>query len=160
MTSIRESVAYKQYEERFAPAERELQQPRPVRTPRRRKKRAVRRGTVAGIGIAAIAATGILWCQMQLTQLTAAMNTQKSELNELASVNVTLNSKRAHEMDLDDVEDYVVENLGMVKMDSSQIEYIELTSPDNITVTHPGLTVRKVLDKLAEGFTVILEYIS
>ena len=39
---------------------------------------------------------------------------------------------------LSDIETYAVNNLGMVKLESNMMEYIELSSPDTITVIDPG----------------------
>ena len=146
MTASRESVAYKQYEERMAPVQQERTRDlRAVPTPRRRKKAAVRLNVFVCVSVIAIAAVYILFCQMQLTQLTAQVSTQTEALDELAAENVSLSSKQMNSMDMTQVEEYAVNHLGMVNMDNSQIEYVELTNPDTVTVAQSGVS----LDALA-----------
>ena len=72
MTASRDSVAYQQYEERF-PVEqkREL---RAAPAPRRRKKTRIRPSLFACIAILAATAAYILFCQMQLTELTTEVS--------------------------------------------------------------------------------------
>ena len=91
MTASRESVAYKQYEERMAPVQQERTRDlRAVPTPRRRKKADVRLNVFVCVSVIAIAAVYILFCQMQLTQLTAQVSTQTEALDELAAENVSM----------------------------------------------------------------------
>lgn len=160
MTASRESVAYKQYDERFTPARREERRDlRAVPTPRRRKKSGVRPGVIVCIGVLAVAAVYILFCQMQLTQLTAEVSAQTDRLDELTAESVSLSSKQAHSMDMTQVEEYAVQNLGMVKMDSSQIEYIELVNPDSVTVAESGVSLDALFAGLARSFSAVVEYI-
>ena len=50
-------------------------------------------------------------------------------------------------------------DLGMVKMDNSQIEYVELTRPDVVTVAHSEHSLENVVSGLTEWFSSIVEYI-
>ena len=160
MTASRESVAYKQYEERMAPVQQERTRDlRAVPTPRRRKKAAVRLNVFVCVSVIAIAAVYILFCQMQLTQLTAQVSTQTEALDELAAENVSLSSKQMNSTDMTQVEEYAVNHLGMVKMDNSQIEYVELTNPDTVTVAQSGVSLDALFSGLARSFSAALEYI-
>lgn len=162
-----ESVAYQQYEEIFGARPKEKQStlhevPAPSATvsqKAKRKKQPLRFSTVAFTAVAIFTALCMLYCQMQLTELTADISDANETLDKLSAENVSLSSKRTHTMDLDEVEDYAVANLGMVKMDTSQIEYIELTNPDNVTVFHPGMSINKILDNLTQGISQVWEYI-
>ena len=157
MTASRESVAYKQYEERMAPVQQERTRDlRAVPTPRRRKKAAVRLNVFVCVSVIAIAAVYILFCQMQLT---AQVSTQTEALDELAAENVSLSSKQMNSMDMTQVEEYAVNRLGMVKMDNSQIEYVELTNPDTVTVAQSGVSLDALFSGLARSFSAALEYI-
>lgn len=162
-----ESVAYQQYEEIFGSHPKE-EQPALHAVPSqetttsykvKRKKQPLRFSTVAFTAVAIFTAICMLYCQMQLTELTASISSANENLDKLSAENVSLSSKRAHKMDLDEVEDYAVKNLGMVKMDTSQIEYIELTNPDNVTVFHPGMSFNKIVDNLTQGISQVWEYI-
>ena len=62
-------------------------------------------------------------------------------------------------MDMTEVEQHAVDDLGMVKMDNSQIEYVELTRPDVVTVAHSEHSLENVVSGLTEWFSSIVEYI-
>lgn len=160
MTASRESVAYQQYEERFTPARREPQRElREVPAPRSSSKNKARPGVVACIGVIILAAVAILFCQMRLTMLTAEITAQTERLGDLTAENVSLSSKQSYNLDMDQIESYAVSNLGMVKMDSSQIEYVELTNPDSITVQDSGVSLDALFAGLARSFSAVVEYI-
>lgn len=158
MTASRDSAAYQQYEERFP-----VQQKRELRaapTPRRRKKARVRPGLLACIAILTVTAAYILFCQMQLTELTTQVSRKNDTLNELTAENVSLTTRQMSSVNLDEVEEYAVNTLGMVKMDNSQIEYVSLTNPDTVTVADSGVSLDTLFSGLARSFSAIVEYIN
>ena len=157
MASGRNNAARK-YEDQV-PAQREVQPKRhlqvaaaPVKKKKHRRKPAVMQGI-------AIAAVYILFCQMQLTQLTAEASEQSDLLSELQSENVSLTTKQMNSMNMDEVEQYATDTLGMVKMDNSQIEYVELTNPDLVTVADDSMTLHGLWSALAARFSALVEYI-
>ncbi len=155
MRATRDSTAYK-YDE-YAQKEEKYQE---RKSPKKRKKTkpGIGPGFVVGAVIVVIAAAYILFCNMELTQLTLEINQKNDELNNLSAENISLSSKHAYEMDLDEVEDYAIENLGMMKMDPGQIEYVELVGEDKITVSNPELTPERMFEILKECFLEIVEY--
>ena len=62
-------------------------------------------------------------------------------------------------MNLGEVEEYAANELGMVKIDNSQIEYVELTNPDSVTVADSGISLDTLFAGLARSFSAIVEYI-
>ncbi len=159
-SASRDSMAYQQqYEERF-PVEREqARQLRVAPTPRRRKRAGIRPSVLGCVMVLAITAVYILFCQMQLTELSAEVGEQNDRLNELSAENVSLTTKQMNSMNMDEVEEYAVNNLGMVKMDNSRIEYVELTNPDTVTVADNGMSLGSLFAGLARSFSAIVEYI-
>ena len=159
MTPSRESVAYQEYEERF-PVQQERERNLLVApAPRRRRKAGIRPSLLACIAILAVTSAYILFCQMQLTQITAQVSEQSDKLDELAAENVSLTTKKVNSMNLDEVEEYAANELGMVKIDNSQIEYVELTNPDSVTVADSGISLDTLFAGLARSFSAIVEYI-
>lgn len=154
----RDSAAY-EYEDTAGSRQDIRKAPRPPA--RRRKKRRHRRRTRAGLwlGASAIAAVYLLFCQMQLTQLTAQVSDQTTQLEELTAQSVALSSKKEYSMDTDELEEYAVDQLGMVKMDNSQIEYVELTKPDNVTVTEHSFSLRTLCKTIVSVVMAVVEYI-
>ncbi len=159
MTPSRESVAYQQYEERFPVQQERERNLRVAPAPRRRRKAGIRPSLLACIAILAVTSAYILFCQMQLTQITAQVSEQSDKLDELAAENVSLTTKKVNSMNLDEVEEYAANELGMVKIDNSQIEYVELTNPDSVTVADSGISLDTLFAGLARSFSAIVEYI-
>ncbi len=124
-----------------------------------RRKTGVRPGVYPCVFLVAATAAFILFCQMQLTQLTIEASEQSDLLEELQSENVSLTTKQMNSMNMDEVEQYATDTLGMVKMDNSQIEYVELTNPDLVTVAQDRLTLHRVLSAIVERIAAIVEYI-
>ena len=160
MTASRESVAYKQYEERFPVPQEQKRDLRVARSPRRRKKAGIRPSVLACIAILAVTSVYILFCQMQLTELTTEVSRQNDALSELTAENVSLTTRQMSSVNLDEVEKYAVNTLGMVKMDNSQIEYVSLTNPDTVTVSDSGISLDALFSGLARSFSAIVEYIN
>lgn len=160
ITASRDSVAYKRYEQRFMPSEKQIERPEIVKTPRNRKKRKLSPCYVVCGLVLVAAAIYMLFCQMQLTQLTAQVSEQTELLDELTAENVSLSSKKTYSMDMKEIETYATEQLGMVKMDNSQIEYVEMTNPDSVTVAKSGVSLDALFAGLVHSFSAIMEYIN
>ena len=158
MTASRDSVAYQQYEERF-PVEqkREL---RVAPSPRRPKKKKIPPHPFLRISLFFTTAAPISFFQMQLTELTTEVSRQNDALSELTAENVSLTTRQMSSVNLDEVEKYAVNTLGMVKMDNSQIEYVSLTNPDTVTVSDSGISLDALFSGLARSFSAIVEYIN
>ena len=56
------------------------------------------------------------------------------------------------------MENYAQNELGMVKMDPSQIEYIEMTKPE-VTEVSDTTKLGDAAANLMRGFTAVLEYL-
>ena len=116
MASGRNNAARK-YEDQV-PAQREVQPKRhlqvaaaPVKKKKHRRKPAVMQGVYPCIFLVAITAAFILFCQMQLTQLTAEASEQSDLLSDLQSENVSLTTKQMNSMNMDEVEQYATDTL-------------------------------------------------
>ena len=75
---------------------------------------------------------------MTLTILTDDFTELAGELEDLKNEEIILQKQFDQRYILSDIETYAVNNLGMVKLESNMMEYIELSSPDTITVIDPG----------------------
>lgn len=107
-----------------------------------------------------IALCGVLiYSQMQLTQLTDQISRKETALSDLNSQYVALKTRQEQTLSLGYIEDYAQNVLGMVKMDASQIEYVEMASPDLVEVNNAGTTVSAAVASLVRSFTAVLEYL-
>lgn len=76
----------------------------------------------------------IVFGQVQLTELTAEINSVNNELAEQKSLSVQLEMQAASLMNTDEIETYVRERLGMEKVTEGQTTYINLAQEDTGTV--------------------------
>lgn len=160
MVASRDSAAYQQTENNSLKKNEPKRNLHEVHPTRRQKRRQIRLSVAGCLSIIAIVAVYILVCQMRLTQLTAEVYAQTEKLDELTAESVSLASKKTHNLDMKEIEDRAMNDLGMVKMDASQIEYIEITNPDNIVVSSDSVSLETLFSGLARSFSAVVEYIN
>ncbi|MBS5704514.1 MAG: hypothetical protein KHW93_11885, partial [Butyricicoccus pullicaecorum] len=97
--------------------------------------------------------------QMHLTRLTKEIGEQQAALDELQSEYVSLKTQQEQALSISYVEEYAQDTLGMVKMDPSQVEYIEMTNPEVTEVSNAGATLGDAVANLMRSFTAVLEYL-
>lgn len=101
----------------------------------------------------------LLYNQMHLTKLTKEIGEQKTTLENLQSEYVSLKTQQEQALSISYVEEYAQSTLGMVKMDPSQVEYIEMTNPEVTEVSNTGATLGDAVANLMRSFTAVLEYL-
>ncbi|MBS5144189.1 MAG: hypothetical protein KHY89_01555 [Butyricicoccus pullicaecorum] len=106
-----------------------------------------------------ILCTCLIYSQMMLTVKTHELSQCESELKVLESAHVSLMSKYEQQYNADYIAEYAENTLGMVKLSTSQIEYIELARQEGIDVTSSAPTTGGVVGSLVRGFTALLEYL-
>ena len=75
---------------------------------------------------------GIVYTNSQITEITTNIAAVQNQITELESEKAYLNFTLESRMSLNEIEDYAVNVLGMVKMDSTQVEYIEIESENMV----------------------------
>ena len=91
--------------------------------------------------------TLVVYNQVQLTELTDQINTTTQQLEEAESLEVQLNMEASQQMNGSQVEEYATQELGMKKVVSDQVTYVNVAEEDQ------GAVVRQArggsfLDKL------------
>lgn len=160
MVASRDSMAYKQTETSLRKEETIESNLHEVRQTRRQKRKKIRLSAFSCLAIIVIVAVYVLVCQMRLTQLTAEVYSQTEKLDELTAESVSLANKKTYNVDMTAVEERASKELGMVKMDASQIEYIEITNPDNIVIASNNVSLESLFSGLARSFSAVVEYIN
>ncbi|MBQ7902861.1 MAG: hypothetical protein IJ362_03945 [Oscillospiraceae bacterium] len=91
----------------------------------------------------------------------AAITTTGTQIADIEEEIVLLESEKAYleftlesRMTLDQIESYAINQLGMVKMDSSQKQYVELESENKLVVSQSP-----VKEKLTEAIQPIMSYL-
>ncbi len=109
-------------------------------------------------------ALGIVASYMQLAALNLENSKLRSEIAQLQSDEKGLNAKKEQIYNLAFVEDYAQNTLGMVKMDKSQIHYLEMDEGDKMVLAQASMDSTRqespLLEKLAQVFSTVLEYLN
>lgn len=95
-------------------------------------------------------AVGMVYSQEQLAMLTDQINTATQTLAESESLEVQLNMQAAQKMNGAQVEAYAATELGMSKISSGQVTYINVAQQDKGTV-HADADGGSVIDRLLSG---------
>lgn len=108
---------------------------------------------------AAALCVGLIYSQMMLTVATHKLSDSETQLKTLESEHVSLMSKYEQQYNADYIAEYAENTLGMVKLNPSQIEYIELAGEEGIEVSSSAPATGGLVGSLVRGFTALLEYL-
>lgn len=112
------------------------------------------------LGIAAVAMAlmfSMIYGKVELSSLYEKQAKMETELTQLTSENVSLESELATKTGLSKVEEYAEKNLGLKKLDKSQIEYVEVEKDTVAEVVQPEDD--NLFVKIKNWFSNALEYI-
>ena len=76
----------------------------------------------------------VVYNQVQLTELTEQINTTTKQLEEAQSLEIQLNMEASQKMNGAAVEEYAKKELGMGKVSSGQVTYVDSAQEDQGTV--------------------------
>lgn len=107
----------------------------------------------AGVAIASVS------CHVRMTELRDQVEAERQQLRQLESEAVSLSAKKENNVDLGDVEDYAKNVLGLVKIDRSQEEYLELQKTDQVEVNEASSGVNKLGSRFVKSFNAILSFL-
>ncbi|MDO5783469.1 MAG: hypothetical protein Q4P20_00240 [Eubacteriales bacterium] len=134
------------------------QRERNARMRRRRARLRMLAIGMVGIIFAFLAMTTVSY-YVQVTELKGEVETKKSTLAQLDSEFVSLTAKKQNSIDLSYVEEYAENVLGLVKMDRSQEEYLELQKTDQVEVNEASSGVEKLVSSFVKSFNAILSFL-
>jgi len=115
-----------------------------------------------GVIVACIFAVviAILSGYTQMMELTSQNDRLRTQLDGLKSEENALNAKKEQLYNLTYVEEYAKNTLGMVKLDKSDIEYVELSNPERMTLEQSEESSGSFFGNVLKSFNVILEYLN
>ncbi len=108
------------------------QEQRKAKKPRRHPLRTM--AAVLACGVVFSTVTMVIYNQVQLTELTEEINQTTQQLQEAESLEIQLNMEASQEMDGAAVEEYAQNELGMSKIASGQVTYVDSVQEDQGTV--------------------------
>lgn len=101
----------------------------------RPRKHPLRRiAAVLCFGIVFATVITVVYNQVQLTELTEQINTATQQLEEAESLEIQLNMEASQKMNGAAVEEYAQKELGMNKVTSGQVTYVDMAREDQGTV--------------------------
>jgi hypothetical protein len=151
---------------RFAPAlkpeeqKEERLQKKPMPRRHKAKKNAVKPATVVKCAFISLfvmmSLASIMVGNIKITQLSDQVASAQKALDTAKSEQVSLNSKLEARMSMSKVEEYAVNKLNLVKVQSYQIQYVHLTDKDKVVISddHTGVTgfFKGVINSVLEYF--------
>lgn len=108
---------------------------------------------VLSIAIAISMIIGVVYTNSCITEITTGITETQKQITELESEKAYLNFTLESRMSLNDIENYAVNVLGMVKMDSAQVEYVEVESENKVELNQNNLG-----NKIEEAVQPVLSY--
>lgn len=124
-----------------------------------RRKRMHMLALVSGGLVMIVLAVSTVFYSVHKTTLSDEVEQKKTQLAQLNSEYVSLKSRKENSVDLSYVEDYAENKLGLVKMDRSQEEYLELQKTDQVEVNEASSGVDKLVSSFVQSFNAILSFL-
>ena len=126
----------------------------------RRSRERIRKLFIAAmIAIVMAGAVGTVVGYIQVTDLTKKVEDKQAQLAQLESECTSLKAKKENSVDLSQVENYAENVLGLVKLDRSQEEYLELQKNDQVQVNEGSSGVEKLASSFVKSFSAILSFL-
>lgn len=101
---------------------------------------------------------------MRLSSLNTGNSKLRREISSLESDISALNAKKEQLYNLEFVEEYAKNTLGMVKADKSQISYVEMGSGDRMVLAEASMEAARqengLWSRIARSFNAVLEYLN
>jgi len=117
----------------FAPEVQREPRVRVVRTQKKSKtKKALKVKLVVNVVVLVFLMLGTIYSRVQLTETKSTINKKTTELTNIESENAYLSYEMDSMVSLKNAEEYAVDELGLVKLDSNQIEYVNLRDENEI----------------------------
>lgn len=108
---------------------------------------------ILSIAVIVSLVVGVIYTNAAITQTTNKIAQTQNAITELESEKAYLDFTLESRMSLDEIESYAINVLGMVKMDSSQVEYIEIESENKTELGED-----KLADKIEQAVEPVLSY--
>lgn len=135
------------------------------KTSARAKQQAVPYGKYAAMIVCVFAvALVIVSGYMQLASVNLQNAKMRQEIAKLQDEEHALNAKKEQMYNLAYVEDYAENKLGMVKLDKTQVNYVEMDTGDRMVLAaaaaQPEQAGSQMMDMLSQAFSAVLEYLN
>ncbi len=93
---------------------------------------------------------------VQLNEVYSDISSASSELSELKSDNVRMQTELEGQASIRNIKQYAEEKLGLQKMSQSQVQYIQIQTEDEVIVEEPE---QNIFIKIKRWFFDLIEYL-
>ena len=152
----RQNVAYdlSMYETLLEPRPKKKEEPQQKKVVKLKNKYAFKNVVnILSIAVIVSLVIGVIWTNAEITKTTNSIAAAQHAITEAESEKTYMEFTLESRMSLNEIENYAVGVLGMVKMDPSQIEYIEIENENKVE-----WGAGKLADKIEEAVQPILSY--
>ena len=154
--SRKSNLAYQNYE---TAQEQKKQQPAIKKVSKRRTANYIRPyKAIALIIVAVVITSSMVLSMVQLNEINDQISAATAELETQKSEAVRLNMELNKTMSINNIEEYAETELGMIKMQSNQVEYISSSSGNSIEIPEDKDTT--IFEKIKDAFTSFVEYLA
>ena len=119
-----------------------------------------KRGQAAKISLVSILAVGLFYfvinSYVQLNEVYSDISAASTQLNELRSENVRMQTELEGQASIRNIKEYAEEKLGLQKMDQSQVQYIQIQTEDEVILEEPE---QNIFIKIKSWFIDLIEYL-
>ncbi|MEG1984229.1 MAG: hypothetical protein RR009_03010 [Oscillospiraceae bacterium] len=155
---MKSSIAYSNFDRNLPTSEAEEQKRlQIIKTQRSRAKE--KRAFVAKLSAFSLVIVMLMittvYSRLVLTETRSKINGYTSELTELESENAYLSYKLESLVSLKKAETYAVSELGLIKMDSSRIEYVNLQDSNEVIADENDTTIGEDFDTF---FNAVIDF--
>lgn len=134
-----------------------------MKTTTKKKKNSFKSFDIALIVLAIGLMLGLVVSSVQLNDVTREIRVCKREIEELKSDEKKLEVDMEKKLNLRNIEDAAKNELGLSKIEKSQIHYVSIVSDDKIQLANKEKdesAVGNALSSLVKSFNILLEYLS
>ena len=161
--ATRESVAYDyaRFDNRRTVRQAAEVQPKPQTRTRKKNKSAISFSMVLSYVTVLLISGIIVFNYMQVTMLADQSSKLEREINTLKNDETGMRAQQEKMFNLNYIEEYAKDKLHMVKADKSQIDYVEMSEPDQIRIISDGKDgVSNYFSGFIKSFSVVVEYLN
>ena len=128
---------------------------------RKRRKKARRHMIFTGIMFCLIAvlAVRVVSLSLNITDVKSQINSKQSQIKDLDAEYTALKNQQQGSVTLSEVETYAENQLGLVRIDRSQEEYVSVEKPDEVEVTEGKGGMEKLATGFVRSFNAILSFL-
>ena len=97
---------------------------------------------------------------VELARLKTTNSRLKTQIETLKGDEQSLKAKYEQTFNLVDIETKAKGELGMIKMDKTHLNYIELSNPDKLSTAKAKEEVPQIVQNAIKSFNIVVEYLN